>query len=403
MMREKELLAPKGLNVLHVVLDDKFTDTAINSFEKANDCNNSYWVFTQKIELTFIKSKNVVIQIYDEKKLNDVVVLLNQFDLVILHSLNAQNVELISLASDETKFLWIGMGYDYYDLMPGGYEKLLYPETKKFFFGAFYTLSYLRYKYYLNKNKFKSAIGYEDSRIKSKRFAIPKIEYFAPVLESEHSMIEQQCRGKFPKYIDWNYDVSVDSSNGQNKLKDDANNILLGNSGDPTNNHIEVLRMLDSLGVNDKKIIMPLSYGVSSQYKCELQTAIDQLKLKNNVDMLDSYLTFDAYIEKLKGCSNLVMNHIRQQAGGNILVSMLMGARVFLNDRSPFYHFYKSKGAFIFSLEDLKSDSSLLNKKLDEKEIIQNQKIVESEFSSRRISKKTQDLINHMKNENQIK
>lgn len=46
----------------------------------------------------------------------------------------------------------------------------------------------------------------------------------------------------------------------------------------------------------------------------------------------------------IEGCSIVVMNHIRQQALGNIVIALCSGARVFLNPKSPINRAMKRMG-----------------------------------------------------------
>src|SRR5690554_3084647 len=54
---------------------------------------------------------------------------LEQYDAIILHSLYAFSLEVLARLSDRVPVVWIGMGYDYYDLLTQGSSDLLKPET----------------------------------------------------------------------------------------------------------------------------------------------------------------------------------------------------------------------------------------------------------------------------------
>ena len=222
---------------------------------------------------------------------------------------------------------------------------------------------------------------------------IPKISYFCPVLESEHIQVKKEFKGNFPKYLDWNYDVSGKVIDSDDKLNQGFNNMLLGNSADSTNNHIEALRLIQKLDVDTGKIINPFNYGGDHRYKENFIKRVAQLDNVDRIEILSEFLQFNVYVETLRNCPNEIMNHIRQQAGGNIALSLAMGAKVFLNRKNLFYAFYKSKNTCIYSLNDLHGNPELLSARLKEDEINKNKAVLRSEWSSERITSKSQELV----------
>ena len=48
-----------------------------------------------------------------------------------------------------------------------------------------------------------------------------------------------------------------------------------------------------------------------------------------------------------------MMNHLRQQALGNICMAMLMGAKVYLNDKNPLSNWLGLRGAVFGSIDKL--------------------------------------------------
>ena len=53
------------------------------------------------------------------------------------------------------------------------------------------------------------------------------------------------------KYVDFNYPVKELNYKSKRKFPSEANNILLGNSGTPTNNHINIIKKLNELNLDD--------------------------------------------------------------------------------------------------------------------------------------------------------
>ena len=93
------------------------------------------------------------------------------------------------------------------------------------------------------------------------------------------------------------------------------------------------------------------------------------------------------------------MNHLRQQAVGNIVTMMYFGAKIFLNKENPVYDFFINIGAVIFSMEELNYEN--INLRLTKEEIEIN-KIILKKYWSRDImvekTKKLIELLNKDKN-----
>ncbi|MEY8215684.1 MAG: TDP-N-acetylfucosamine:lipid II N-acetylfucosaminyltransferase, partial [Colwellia sp.] len=222
-----------------------------------------------------------------------------------------------------------------------------------------------------------------------RRKAINAVSFFAPVLPREFSGVKYVFNHL--NYVEWNYGSSASVLTEDLVINEGSNSILIGNSSDPSNNHYEVIEMLSSLDVVDRNIILPLSYG-SIRYKKKLLCSIktfDSLSFK----ILDGFMPKDRYFDLLSDCGVVIMNHVRQQAGANIGVMLFMGAKVFLNSKSPFYEFYKSLGAIIYTVDDIKEEPSMLNSRLDKESIQINRDVVSGVVSQDNTDRKTVSLI----------
>lgn len=74
------------------------------------------------------------------------------------------------------------------------------------------------------------------------------------------------------------------------------------------------------------------------------------------------------------------MNHLRQQAGGNISSMLYKGATIFLNRENPFYDFYYDQGVTLFTIDELEANPELINYRLDNDEITLARKVLKSNF-----------------------
>lgn len=106
----------------------------------------------------------------------------------------------------------------------------------------------------------------------------------------------------------------------------DGLQILVGNSADPSNEHVEVLHMLREQGDTNIKVFVPLSYGNAGY----AQTVINegQRLLGDRFIPLRDFMPYDVYMRMLAGIDIAIFNHRRQQGMGNIISLLGMGKTV---------------------------------------------------------------------------
>lgn len=365
--------------ILHLSLDDKFTDMALYYFEFLQPNTNTLVVYTDK-QPKFIKTNSVWVNKYNIlEKIN-----IDDYDLVILHSLSSVWFNFIKKLPKNIPIVWIGWGYDYYDLLP---QKLLLYKTIKISTGNEGLFNFFS----CIKKIFKKILLLNQP---NKKEIIERIDYFAPVLESEYTMIKQALNfRRFPEYIFFNYgSLEKNLIKNFNKKIVNGNNILVGNSATDTNNHIEIFDLLNTLLLDDStKIICPLSYG-NETYKKNI-ISIGNNILGEKFEPLVEFMDIDDYISKIMSCSVVIMNHVRQQAFGNVITMLYLGAKVFLREENPIYIFLKNKGAIIYSIQELEKNNDLIFDKLIDSDILKNQNILRDFISEDATIKKTKNII----------
>lgn len=365
--------------ILHLSLDDKFTDMALYYFELLQPNTNTLLVYTDK-QPKYIKTNSFWVNKYNIlSKIN-----IDDYDLVILHSLSPVWFNFIKKLPKNIPIVWIGWGYDYYDLLP---KKLLLNKT---------TQISAR-----NENIFYFWLGVKNILKKillihkpTKKEIIERIDYFAPVLESEYTIVKEALNSKkFPEYVFFNYG-SLEKNLIKNFNEKNVNgcNILLGNSATDTNNHIEIFDFLNTLSLHHSiKIICPLSYG-NENYKKNI-IKIGNSMLGERFEPLVEFMDIDDYISKIISCNVVIMNHVRQQAFGNIITMLYLGAKVFLREENPIYIFLKNKGAVIYSIQELEKNNDLIFDKLIDSDILKNKNVLRDFISEDATIEKTRNII----------
>ena len=128
------------------------------------------------------------------------------------------------------------------------------------------------------------------------------------------------------------------------------NRLWLGNSATDTNNHLDALDYLKSIQWQGE-IVVPLSYG-SAEYR----EKIIEYGVKNFGEKfipLVDFIPLEQYHQLMNSCGIVWMNHIRQQAAGNILTAIYMGKVVIMNHNNNLYKTLKEWGIYFESQEIL--------------------------------------------------
>ena len=109
------------------------------------------------------------------------------------------------------------------------------------------------------------------------------------------------------------------------------NNILLGNSGNISNNHLDALCVLSESKIAINQIVIPMSYSGKADYVEEVKNYGVKLFGQHAIKILDHWLPYEEYKEIMQACGTVMLYHIRQQAVGNFRMAINMKKNVILN------------------------------------------------------------------------
>ncbi len=362
----------RQMKFLHISTDNRFVNSAPTAFEKVAEGQNEYWIIHEgkpeivKVPITKLIAPCDVAGMNLAKELND-------YDIVFLHSLIPEFYPLINNANDKVKFVWLGWGFDYYDLL---HKKLTLPKTTKLCGGQWrYRLRELKKRFVTKSYKKKTSL-------------FPKIKYFCPVLPHEHKILKDKY-DNLPDYFEWNYGALNPDLIPADHMDTRVNgeNILVGNSAHPSNNHVELFQTLKKINIKDRDIIIPLSYG-EDKYREKILPLLDD-QMKPITDFIERY----SYMDIMQSCSIVLMNHRRQQAFGTIVIMLHMGAKLYLRSENPLYQRLKSWGVTVFSIEDLAHDQSDFFTPITKEQAEKNRQAVTDYYSLENYCKRTEALI----------
>lgn len=154
--------------------------------------------------------------------------------------------------------------------------------------------------------------------------------------------------------------------------------VLVGNSADPSNNHLDTLKKLLRYKEQGIKIYVPLSYGDQEHAKIVIQAG-KELFGGQFIPLID-FMPLHDYLKLLEQVDVAIFNHARQQAMGNTISLLGMGKTVYIrSDTTPW--------SFLGRLGIKLSDTHCLGKEeLCGRGGSVNARIVEKYFSSAKLA-----------------
>lgn len=324
--------------IVNIVPDDKFIDGIINYNEHFSPSGVRHlYVFVTE---SHIDKFNYIKRYSDIQQLaqNCILPFLSESgtNAILLHTIYAMPLEIIPKIPKNICVVWSSWGYDIYSMMNTNLLiniDLFEPLTRES----------------LHLPLFKEG---KKSENKMYQKAVSRIDYISTVLPEEYKMIPIYDYFN-AKPLHYTYITPGELEKYQQKEYSEkrAGNILIGNSGAPTNNHLDIFYRISKIDTGDKKIYCPLSYAAyPEEYKEKVVSEGYKLFGDNFVPMLQ-FMNKHEYFSIVSSCEYIFFGHIRQQALGNIREMLANGCKVFLNEMSPMYNHFKNRGIKVFSIQ----------------------------------------------------
>lgn len=334
------------VKLANFVIDEKFIDSMIERHDvlsegiehhylyvsNSKNCIFKYIKNTSRIEI--IKPHQIINYLKD-----------NKFEGVFLHSFCSCPARIIVEMSHDIIVFWMAWGFDIYkkELID---IPLYHPITQK---------------YRVNNTSVSLPKKIEDFLKRIKRYltkktyyrALKRIDYFSGVLPVEYGMMRETGRINACEFS-YNYS-SINRLNKENGNMDEPNcskNILIGNSADSRNNHLDVIYAMSNIDLFGRKVYMPLSYAGTIKYRDKVINEGNDKFGKDIFAPLTDFMDSDKYTNIVKSCGYCIFMHERQQAMGNINMSLRIGSKVFLSKTSVAYKYYTSIGIHLRTIQD---------------------------------------------------
>lgn len=378
---------------LHLMCDEKVISRTIASFEKVLPNQNKYIILVPNVDYkckhVHLTSSNVHYLVYDTPLFWNTIGDVKQYKNIIIHFLTDEDCYFINKINHPS-ITWIVWGADLYNDMLDKVGFKLYAD-EKLINDSLISSASERNKLSTLKTWVKNCMPLLTRLIrKSKHLkvlkqrlkAVEKINYVA-ISPGDFSLLlhyfpqYQHLKQKNFFYYPINEIIPKDFLSSASL----GNNIIIGNSASFTNNHIYVMKKLAKVDYGSRKILMPLSYGGNDYYVNKV-IETGKILLGDNYEPIIDFMSLQQYNKLLLSSSTYIYGNFRQEAFGNILTGLYVGATVFMEGTSPLLHDLKQKGFLLFSLDQLKDK---INYHLTNEEIMHNREIALSEYSEEKL------------------
>lgn len=330
--------------ILHVMMLDKFLAPFIDFVDEHFGREGHHYVFvtSERYEYGLTPQDNIEFLPNDDDIFVTLLEYMKMSKKIILHGLWRDKVDVLLYFNKELlkKCYWIMWGGDFY-----------FPETK----------SKIRHEIIKNMGHFITYVkgDYE----LAKKWYGARGEYHECFMYTSNLYKEYDIKPKEHRTI----------------------NIQLGNSADPTNNHMEILQKLIKYKDENIQIFAPLSYGDVAYAKAVIAKGRELFGEK--FIPLTEFMPLEKYLELLSEIDIAIFAHKRQQAMGNTIALLGLGKKVYMRSDITPWQLFKDIDVKVFDVQNIELDL------IDEKTKKENQTKIKEYFSKENYLQQLKSLL----------
>lgn len=307
---------------------------------------------------------------------------------IVIHLLNPRKTEIVKRIkkvlppSCNVKIYWIIWGLDLYNklLQPAGFE-MFTPDAER---GGLIARS----------TGFFKRIGALREAKATVKFIEQYVDYVVTdTTESDYSQLVKY----YPQFAakpwkDFFY-YPIDTILGDlyyTPLPDKSckDTVMVGNSASRTNNHKYLLALLSQFDLKNKRVVVPLSYSGRKGYVNEV-VAYGQKEVSGFTPLM-KFMPLEEYNKLQSSTAVALFGNLRQEAIGNIMIALYMGAKVFLFESNPVYEWAVNHNLKVFSMSLLSQQE--LDTLLPVEDAEHNRSVLRQLYSKRRMIRLIQEL-----------
>lgn len=137
-----------------------------------------------------------------------------------------------------------------------------------------------------------------------------------------------------------------------------APTVLLGNSGDPSNRHLQALSQIKQALGEDVRVIVPMGYPENNAaYIAAVRAEADKLFSRGQVEILTDKLVFDSYLALLSECDLGYFIFERQQGIGTMCLLIQQNIPLVLHPNNPFSQDLRQNGIPFLLMDSLSREA----------------------------------------------
>lgn len=323
--------------ILQVIFDDQFGNYVLEQFKNYRDRTRIVLLLYSDEKTKYIRDiPQEDIVFYGSPTYNDLLAHLSKYKAVIVHGLfSFIQYDIIRHLPSTVKLAWVFWGAEIY--------------TRQDIYTT-YLARYTNIAYRIKQCK--------DVFLRAKmeihevpRDIFSRVDFMLGSSLELFEDVKAYTGNTNMKHLMYSY-FTLEHLIGQDLLNQttNGNNILLGNSATPDNNHLDMMLQLKRIGVPEKsKIITPLSYGIP--WVRQIIYKFGRFLFGKQFYPLLEFLPRNEYNKLLQSCSVFITNHHRPNAFGNVLTALWLGARVYSSKDNVQTKFLQRLGLHINIIE----------------------------------------------------
>jgi dTDP-N-acetylfucosamine:lipid II N-acetylfucosaminyltransferase len=333
---------------LHLAYDSPFADHLIRYCNQQSD-QNKFIVFAKKLK--YVKSDVTWVKDYEAfQALN---IRADDFKRIFIHYLGVDSVKFILQYPAYGEYYWAFWGSDGYRI-PELQAELYLPRTHS----IAQQEKPLRWRLAAVLNRWKGIFVHSDAYK-----ALQSIKTCCTWVSGDYELIRKLAPSIQLQFFSY---LSAAELFGQTLVpatttstKPDAVTVLLGNSLNMTNNHLDALQYVSRAGFPVKQIILPISYNGTEPYKKVVRQAARDM-FGDRAMTLEQFMSLPEYLNLISTCDVVVFFHMRQQGANNALSLLWMGKLLIMHSSSTLYQTLAGWGLSVLPSDSIGNYADLL-------------------------------------------
>ena len=202
-----------------------------------------------------------------------------------------------------------------------------------------------------------------------RRFVISRLGHFITHIEGDYKLAQQWYGAKGQWHECFMYPSNLYKDYPLQLVAHDTINIQVGNSADPSNNHLEALERLKAFRDQPIRIYVPLSYG--NQQHAQYVIAYGTENFGKKFIPLTELMPLEKYIDFLAQIDIAIFNHRRQQGMGNTISLLGLGKKVYMRSDVTPWKMFNELGVVAFDCEKISLDPLTIIQQITNKQKIE--------------------------------